>query len=174
MDAGWYPDPQSPNEQRYFDGRVWTGHRVSPPPATQTPDAGWYPDPENRLARRRYWDGSAWTDHYATPVVAGKSQRELAVWAVAGALVIVGALIFAVVTDSADDRGAAAATAAVVFFLGGGILLALRSDARRKDRQRRQDQGVSLVIDAEIEHRAYLQNDDERGVYGKFPPPPGD
>ena len=33
--AGWYPDPQMPATQRYWDGKQWT-HNVSPmPPPTQ-------------------------------------------------------------------------------------------------------------------------------------------
>ncbi|MBA2280777.1 MAG: DUF2510 domain-containing protein [Acidimicrobiia bacterium] len=25
--AGWYPDPEKPGSQRYFDGSAWTEHR---------------------------------------------------------------------------------------------------------------------------------------------------
>ena len=28
--ANWYPDPQDPRMERYWDGRAWTGH-VRPP-----------------------------------------------------------------------------------------------------------------------------------------------
>ena len=24
--AGWFPDPQAPGQQRYFDGQAWTEH----------------------------------------------------------------------------------------------------------------------------------------------------
>jgi hypothetical protein len=39
--AGWYPDPESPNQMRYWDGGQWTLHRApaaaaaSPEPATE-------------------------------------------------------------------------------------------------------------------------------------------
>jgi hypothetical protein len=44
--AGWYPDPQFPGQQRYWDGIQWTGHiaPLSPsgpvPPAQQQPMNG--------------------------------------------------------------------------------------------------------------------------------------
>lgn len=37
--AGWYADPNSPNQQRYWDGRSWTEHvqRLPPPVVPQPP-----------------------------------------------------------------------------------------------------------------------------------------
>ncbi|MEZ5216029.1 MAG: NINE protein [Ilumatobacteraceae bacterium] len=36
--AGWYPDPQQPGGQRYWDGATWTEHRQPPPvPALSSP-----------------------------------------------------------------------------------------------------------------------------------------
>jgi hypothetical protein len=38
--AGWYPDPENPGGQRYWDGRGWTENRVgypAAPPATAVP-----------------------------------------------------------------------------------------------------------------------------------------
>jgi TM2 domain-containing membrane protein YozV len=34
-DAGWYPDPEVPGQQRYWDGTAWTEHRAiaTPQPA---------------------------------------------------------------------------------------------------------------------------------------------
>jgi hypothetical protein len=46
--AGWYPNPENPSEQRYWDGTQWTEHTApaagsaEPPPAT-TP--GWGGEP---------------------------------------------------------------------------------------------------------------------------------
>ena len=33
--AGWYPDPQNPGQQRYWDGSAWT---AAAPPASSAPD----------------------------------------------------------------------------------------------------------------------------------------
>jgi uncharacterized protein DUF2510 len=46
-EAGWYPDPQDPNAQRYYDGQSWTEHQRAvaesapppPPPAPPPPVA---------------------------------------------------------------------------------------------------------------------------------------
>lgn len=32
--AGWYPDPQNPAQQRWWDGTQWTNHIVPQPPRT--------------------------------------------------------------------------------------------------------------------------------------------
>jgi hypothetical protein len=43
--AGWYPDPESPSQQRYWDGTRWTEHRAplvsapAPAPAAPVPPA---------------------------------------------------------------------------------------------------------------------------------------
>lgn len=80
--AGWYPDPVSRGQSRYWDGREWTasvarGGAVGYQPIT--PDAarqawadhqrrrattsaapGWYPDPV-APGQSRQWDGRTWT-----------------------------------------------------------------------------------------------------------------
>lgn len=53
--AGWYDDPKTEGQERYWDGTGWTHDvRQSFPP-------GWYADPD-RFGAERYWDGAAWTD----------------------------------------------------------------------------------------------------------------
>ncbi|MCB0997449.1 MAG: PQQ-binding-like beta-propeller repeat protein [Acidimicrobiales bacterium] len=37
-DAGWYPDPEIPTAQRYWDGTAWTEHRHSPSAAEPPPE----------------------------------------------------------------------------------------------------------------------------------------
>ena len=53
--AGWYDDPKTEGQERYWDGTGWT-HDVR-----QTFAEGWYDDPD-RFGFQRYWDGGAWTD----------------------------------------------------------------------------------------------------------------
>jgi uncharacterized RDD family membrane protein YckC len=43
---GWYPDPERPGGQRYYDGSRWTDQREEPPPAPAYPPPGYgYPAP---------------------------------------------------------------------------------------------------------------------------------
>jgi hypothetical protein len=35
--AGWYPDPQDANQQRYWDGTSWTGHTAAPSTSMPAP-----------------------------------------------------------------------------------------------------------------------------------------
>lgn len=45
--AGWYPDPQDAQQQRYWDGSTWTGHTApsGAPPSAPTGDAPAYGAP---------------------------------------------------------------------------------------------------------------------------------
>jgi len=67
---GWYPDPDQPTTQRYWEGDKW-GRRWGDP---QGP--GWVLH-EGTL---RYFDGSKWTDLTAPPYPA-----VLTTWGIAGA-----------------------------------------------------------------------------------------
>lgn len=62
--AGWYPDPDSAEGYRYWDGQQWTDQRTEKVSA-----AGWYPDPDGKR-KQRWWDGTNWTDSYSTDWVA--------------------------------------------------------------------------------------------------------
>lgn len=65
IEAGWYPDPELNNIDRWWDGAGWTDKRRNTPENVQvsgtvTPQ-GWYVDPELRGVER-WWDGAQWTD----------------------------------------------------------------------------------------------------------------
>lgn len=78
--AGWYDDPKTEGQERYWDGTGWT-HDVR-----QAFAAGWYGDPD-RFGAERYWDGAAWTDDrrfvtrlddvFQPPTLRKKEQRLL-------------------------------------------------------------------------------------------------
>ena len=58
--AGWYPDPELPGGQRYFDGVAWTEHRVGPAPSPP-PTFDWWGRPAWKgahLGRPQFGPGS--------------------------------------------------------------------------------------------------------------------
>lgn len=65
--AGWYPDPDEPGRQRWWDGELWSEHRRRAPrvqyrPHDPTrPDPGWYPAP-GEPGMLRFWEGTYWLD----------------------------------------------------------------------------------------------------------------
>ena len=79
--AGWYSDPLSAAQSRWWDGTEWTqltqpapqdtvafpaatpGRATGPVPGG-APRAGWFPDPGSPHFQR-YFDGAAWTPHVA-------------------------------------------------------------------------------------------------------------
>ena len=177
--AAWYPDPAGSGRQRYFDGVRWTENYLetvttvyaSPSPLDPTPTpAGWYPDPTD-AGMRRYWDGQRWTEERTTQeiILPKVPTRTLVVIAAA---VVVGFAAMGTKEGPAAMLGGALAGLLVGGPIIWGIWLAFRSDARRTQRQQQQDRDRALAINADAEHSAYLHGDDERGVYGQFPPPP--
>lgn len=53
--AGWFPDPSSPGQLRYYDGSAWTAATHLPPVQA----AAWYPEPL-QVGWMRWWDGANW------------------------------------------------------------------------------------------------------------------
>ncbi len=53
---GFYPDPDDPYAERYWDGSNWTDE-----PGPSAPGPGFYPDPNDPQVER-YWDGKKWTE----------------------------------------------------------------------------------------------------------------
>jgi hypothetical protein len=57
-EAGWYPDPQDANAQRYYDGQSWTEHQrrvaefAPPPPPPPVAQFAPYPTPAGRARNR--------------------------------------------------------------------------------------------------------------------------
>jgi Protein of unknown function (DUF2510) len=62
---GWYPDPQAPGHQRWWDGRQWAGPPVAPPPPPSygTPPGG-YAAPASGFANP---SGNPYANPYANP-----------------------------------------------------------------------------------------------------------
>jgi hypothetical protein len=86
--AGWYPDAQNNQMERYWDGTAWTERtRVALPEVASEPSVapGWYPDAQDGTLER-YWDGSAWTEHTQPVARAGVPES----WAVASTAVASG------------------------------------------------------------------------------------
>lgn len=184
--GGWYPDPSGSGMLRFFDGHRWTDRfakNPSPPPAPPTStappalSAGWYPDPD-RQQRRRYWDGQEWTAHYTAPEISTPGfPRPLAVTLIL--VGIVGGLAAVAKVAEITQHGN---VSAIQLFLGGlfvvalaapfayGLWFAFRFDRRRRERQQRYDREKGLAINADVEDDAYARGDDDRGIYGQFPP----
>lgn len=43
--AGWYPDPQNPAHQRFWDGSIWAAPGTAPPPPSAPPPPPMYAPP---------------------------------------------------------------------------------------------------------------------------------
>src|SRR5579875_1797238 len=84
--AGWYPDPQYPGQQRYWNGQSWTEHRQQAVQAQPAPPA-W---PQQQTAG---YQGSA-----RQPSRAGKFVK----WAAAIVVLIV---IISIVANSGSNNG---------------------------------------------------------------------
>ncbi|MEZ5322108.1 MAG: DUF2510 domain-containing protein [Microthrixaceae bacterium] len=63
--AGWFPDPEVPGGQRYWDGGMWTEHRVAPSPVVRA-----VPAP---LPSPAYGHQYAGYPQYGQPVVSPKT-----------------------------------------------------------------------------------------------------
>ena len=57
--AGFYPDPDNKEIQRYWDGNIWTNLGQRPDPHTAD---GWYLDPVDKRLERQ-WGGGLWTNN---------------------------------------------------------------------------------------------------------------
>ncbi len=59
--SGWYPDPGTPTDWRWWDGTTWgwTAGDYQQAQAAIGPPPGWYPDPSTP-GESRWWDGSTW------------------------------------------------------------------------------------------------------------------
>jgi hypothetical protein len=100
--AGWYPDPERPGTQRYWDGSTWTEQtQTSPPRQPQPPSQS--KDPKN--------DGLA-----------------LAGWITAVLIPFIGAIIGVVLMNRKDVRGGRILILAGVIFVLGIILIAASGD----------------------------------------------
>ncbi len=80
---GFYPDPDDPYSERYWDGSNWTDE-----PLPAAPGPGFYPDPNDPQVER-YWDGKKWTES-RQPIRAGDQKEQDA------SGVIIAGYIFAV------------------------------------------------------------------------------
>lgn len=179
--AGWYADPAGSGRRRYFDGVHWTQSYLetvttvysAPTSVESTPKpAGWYPDPAGS-PRRRYWDGEHWTESFAEQeIVASGIPHALKVSAALAALFPAIILIGALRDRDWENVAGTTGPLLVCALIGWGIWLAFRYDKRRKQRQQNADRARALAINADIEDAAYLQGDDERGMYGQFQLPP--
>lgn len=104
--AGWYPDPDQPRGQRYWDGEQWTDYKVDyPSPASDNSPTGighkpgWYdaPDQENS---QRFWDGDQWT---ATAVIKSKSNEKKLQYVVLALFALLALLLTLVAIQSIRD-----------------------------------------------------------------------
>lgn len=121
--AGWYPDPESPNEQRYWDGERWTEHRaprsgppaaapVAPPPPAPVPAPGYGASGQGAAGYGTPPPGAPGhpmpgvTPAHGAGVAAPKKSRK-GLWITLGviAVVVVGGFVALVaLSDSASDK----------------------------------------------------------------------
>jgi hypothetical protein len=121
---GWYPNPDDPASELFWNGSKWTGH-------------GWYPDP-NDAESRIYWDGCRWTGDRRLASVPPFVPPKKTDWAkLAG--VALGAAVVATATmgDHNARRQARRASFASDWDLDG-------SQRKAHERQRQYNDYVSL------------------------------
>ncbi len=91
-------------------------------------------------------------------------------------LVGVGAAVMAIAAILTGDFSKLVEILVAVVLINSMVIgvpwILSRFDKWQKQRQQVQDHNRALAINAEREHRAYLQGEDRLGMYGQFPPPP--
>ena len=85
-------------------------------------------------------------------------------------LVLFVAVIVTAIKDGLEGGFAVLIFGGFFYALAWGVWFAYRYDVRRKQRQQQRDRDRALAINADIEDSAYARGDDERGMYGQFPP----
>lgn len=91
--AGWYPDPASPDAQRYWDGQAWTSH-------THSATASKGNVPREKAIVVKSLPPSQWS----------RQQRTHVLIAIGLPLLLLVGLIFVLVSGSAEEESASVAT----------------------------------------------------------------
>jgi hypothetical protein len=98
--AGWYPDPQDAQQQRYWDGSTWTGHTAASGASAAAPTAA-----AVMTGAALPTGGPAWQMAVGAPAGPKKSWWKLKkVWI--PALVVVVLIVLGVVFGSRDHSNA--------------------------------------------------------------------